>query len=444
MEQKPSNPINFHSTGRSPSGYNSVQSSFSSSTGSYTSVEAGTATPGSSSQSSSASLKPEDAYLSTSFFNPDGFGTATGYCAMSALTQDMMNDFEATHIGPNYSGNTKVLQDESMMDYNNFPAYTSPLVDTFGTCNGYQSRMPSLEHGLSSPTSGDGSSPMSSNFVVPSQTFIEGYELQSPMRPGALHFDLHYDNAEADFAEKFSLENSPPGKMSYLMLPGQELKPSSTSPTRPATSRQPKPEPIMSPVLLRGVESAVESRADTDKRVKSQAARLQKRRQKREERDVKDSILYNTSCRVESKPQRLCQWPKCSAKFKRQEHLKRHEKTHAGNEWFPCPFCPIEKHKIFNRTDNLKAHVLRHTEEGKKSSRTQFVAEAIPLYAELCLMKGKPRKQQEPNAVKQERLRHPQRVPLDLETYVPRSSRHHRSSTSSMAVSLSGSMSGST
>lgn len=414
MEQNSSNSFEFPSTSRSPSGYNSANSSFSSSTGSSSSLEDGTATPGSCSQSSSASLKPGDTYLGTTFFSPDGFGTTPGYCAMSALTQGMINDFEASHLETGYSGNAKVMQDEPMMGYNNFPTYTNPLAETFVSCNGLPSQMPSLEHDLSSPVSGDGSSPMSSNFVVPSQTFIEGYELEIPLRPSALHFDLHYDNVETDFAEEFSLENSPPGKFSsYAMLPGKELKSSSTTPTRPAAARQSKPEPLTSPVVLQGIPGAG-SRVDTEKHAKSQAARLQKRRQKRGERGLKESLLYNT-CRVESKSENLCEWADCESKFKRREHLKRHERIHTAKDCFPCPFCDKDK---FNRTDNLKQHVKLHTEQGKKSSRTEFFADAIPYYAQLCL-KGKPRKNQ--NAaydIKQERVR--QRVRVDTETYVPR------------------------
>ncbi|KAH8599501.1 hypothetical protein B0O99DRAFT_466484, partial [Bisporella sp. PMI_857] len=52
-----------------------------------------------------------------------------------------------------------------------------------------------------------------------------------------------------------------------------------------------------------------------------------------------------------------CPWDGCNKRFQRQEHLKRHERTHSGTDYYPCPFCE----KIFGRSDNKKSHVKLHT-----------------------------------------------------------------------------------
>jgi zinc finger protein BrlA len=318
---------------------------------------------------------------------------------MSALTQDMMSDFQNAAIGTEYLGNGKSSQDQTMMDFQSLSNYTGPLGDI--SCNGLPSQTPSLDHDLSSPISGDGSSPVSSNFVVPSQTFLDGFELQSPMRPSALHFDLRYDNAESDYTADFSLGSSSPGSMtchggsmSYMMPQCNEIKSSSsTTPTRPSTLRPPKLEQLPSPAALHRVQS----QHDVDKHAKVQMARVEKRRLKRE---LRESVLPN-NWRVQNKPKKFCTWPGCNGKFQRQEHLKRHEKTHEGKEIFRCPCCEKE----FNRTDNLKQHVKLHTESlGKKSSRTKYDPRALPHYQELCRKGSKPRRANNPDMIKSERV----------------------------------------
>lgn len=60
-----------------------------------------------------------------------------------------------------------------------------------------------------------------------------------------------------------------------------------------------------------------------------------------------------------------CHYPGCDGAFKRQEHLKRHQKKHAKDENpFKCVVADCKKMaEGFNRTDNLNAHFRTHLEK---------------------------------------------------------------------------------
>jgi hypothetical protein len=58
----------------------------------------------------------------------------------------------------------------------------------------------------------------------------------------------------------------------------------------------------------------------------------------------------------------------CGKKFRRQEHLGRHQRTHSGNKPFGCQICP----KLFNRNDNCWEHYWTHVHRpGKKQGRNK-------------------------------------------------------------------------
>ncbi|OJD19627.1 hypothetical protein AJ78_00484 [Emergomyces pasteurianus Ep9510] len=65
-----------------------------------------------------------------------------------------------------------------------------------------------------------------------------------------------------------------------------------------------------------------------------------------------------------------CDAPGCDGRFKRQEHLKRHLKSHTNEKPHVCwvPDC----NKSFSRNDNLKVHYA--TTHGKKGGRNRYVA----------------------------------------------------------------------
>ncbi|KDN47992.1 hypothetical protein K437DRAFT_216098, partial [Tilletiaria anomala UBC 951] len=48
----------------------------------------------------------------------------------------------------------------------------------------------------------------------------------------------------------------------------------------------------------------------------------------------------------------------CGKKFKRMEHLKRHNKVHTQEKPFPCSYPGCQK--SFGRSDNLSQHLKTH------------------------------------------------------------------------------------
>lgn len=63
----------------------------------------------------------------------------------------------------------------------------------------------------------------------------------------------------------------------------------------------------------------------------------------------------------------------CKRRFKRQEHLRRHEKTHTGEKEFKCsvPSCG----KAFSRADNMRAHEKTHFKKNGRNSILKFANE---------------------------------------------------------------------
>ncbi|KAL4880912.1 regulatory protein brlA [Aspergillus karnatakaensis] len=65
-----------------------------------------------------------------------------------------------------------------------------------------------------------------------------------------------------------------------------------------------------------------------------------------------------------------CKEPGCNGRFKRQEHLKRHMKSHSKEKPHVCwvPGC----HRAFSRSDNLNAHYTKT--HSKRGGRNRYVA----------------------------------------------------------------------
>ncbi|KAK4167319.1 hypothetical protein QBC43DRAFT_139948 [Cladorrhinum sp. PSN259] len=74
-----------------------------------------------------------------------------------------------------------------------------------------------------------------------------------------------------------------------------------------------------------------------------------------------------------------CDFPGCTAApYRRNEHLKRHQKSKHEGDRYACPFCD----KVVNRKDNWISHVGLHTQQRGKNGRVKFHPEAIKLYEE--------------------------------------------------------------
>jgi hypothetical protein len=69
--------------------------------------------------------------------------------------------------------------------------------------------------------------------------------------------------------------------------------------------------------------------------------------------------------KVYSKEDNSHKCPKCDQRFKRQEHLKRHDRVHTRERPFECQ---VEKcGKRFSRSDNFKEHMRTHRKRGGRN-----------------------------------------------------------------------------
>ncbi|RDW88954.1 hypothetical protein BP6252_00986 [Coleophoma cylindrospora] len=298
---------------------------------------------------------------------PSRHGSANGFCNMSTMTQKLLNGYPDQDVmfgkplqepfmncnlqqysGPiynNYMNNDGMSSFSSYGSQNSLPVSSS---QSFGH-HGLPTTTPPLDLGQYSPTSVLSSSP-ATDFVVPSQTTFVDQQFEmssSPMRP------LHFDSPSSEFA------TSPAGPLRYFMSPTSERDHSpSRTPSRSAGARQRCFQPLESSTVLH--------------RIQNGDARAARKRVKRE------YILPN-NLSVQKQAKRHCTWPGCQGRFQRQEHLKRHMKTHENEVKLPCQFCGKE----FGRADNLKSHIKLHMDPTKKSSRTEYFPEARRVYEEM-------------------------------------------------------------
>ncbi|ORY16801.1 hypothetical protein BCR34DRAFT_556661 [Clohesyomyces aquaticus] len=107
-----------------------------------------------------------------------------------------------------------------------------------------------------------------------------------------------------------------------------------------------------------------------------------------------------------------CNWQtprgKCTTRFSRIEHLKRHHQAHEGKIWYYCkvPKCP----KRFNRKDNLNDHYFTHVERegstGKNDRYSLAYIEKLTKSRQLSRkLRQKLRKAQELNAKKAQKAK---------------------------------------
>jgi zinc finger protein BrlA len=265
---------------------------------------------------------------------------------------------------PSNAGRT--LSNGSMVEYSNLNGYDDSAYESFEAQHGIRGGPSGVDLDLYSQMSGLISSPsLSMNFMLPSQqqTFADAYEVNSPLR------EMRAPNAGTSHTPG-SMMHAPnhDGKFSILASHSPRSDPSRS---RPSATRMPALQSVQ------GTMELMPPRAD------EYGMRLLRKQRTRRGSSLLPAVPSHI--RVQNKAIKRCEWPRCNKRFQRQEHLKRHEKTHVSSHKYECEFCS----KPFGRTDNLKSHTKLHMSPSKKSSRTKYHPEAKAVYEAMC---RKPRK----------------------------------------------------
>lgn len=93
----------------------------------------------------------------------------------------------------------------------------------------------------------------------------------------------------------------------------------------------------------------------------------------------KQSLTLENLPSIIKQVQFKCKEPGCKGRFKRQEHLKRHMKSHSQEKPHICwvPGC----HRAFSRSDNLNAHYTKtHSKRGGRNRYVATLDETSPDY----------------------------------------------------------------
>ena len=107
----------------------------------------------------------------------------------------------------------------------------------------------------------------------------------------------------------------------------------------------------------------VQSRAGASKRSLKSSSTVC--RDKQIKTSLANAVDRNFSCQEIGMRKFYCEWPGCDCKFARDEHLKRHKKTHEPKRYYVCPLgevfgAAICSRCIFERGDNLTQHFVTH------------------------------------------------------------------------------------
>ncbi|KAI9649077.1 hypothetical protein NHQ30_001644 [Ciborinia camelliae] len=290
---------------------------------------------------------------------PERYGntSANAFCAMSAMTQDMLTGFQESNMFFGVDDGKALADTNPTLTFNTgFQSYAPAAFGSFGSqCP--SSDIPSLMDDLYSPTSTSESSG-AMDFVDPTQTTLIDTFADFQSSPIGPLTPVKFGTPSSDFNTQRSYNNSPAGTSTtgYLAPPSyQDLRHDSISPIRQQHLRRPFYDSPQSTAALQRIQAATPTKQTTRRKIKREPLPI----------------------RVQNRAKLPCTHPGCTRKFQRQEHLKRHEHTH--NQLAPkhkCPFCE----KKFGRTDNLKSHVDLHRKPNRKAARTAYHADAERVY----------------------------------------------------------------
>ena len=291
---------------------------------------------------------------------PEGYGFFNGMSPVSSVHEMSPGYFDQRPLFP--SGGAKMLPAQLSLGFNTFGSYDNEDFGSFQFSHGLPIQTPALEMDFASTVPCMESSLSSMDFVDPSQTTFAGpFDVHSPlplMKP--LQFGSPLSDCTSD-------QNSPMANIAFCMQYEDCASPS-TSPLRssPTSSkisatRQPTFEQLRSSSALQQIQA----QPHTVRRTRKQMHR------------AISSRMIPSGIRIQHAANKRCNWPGCGKKFKRSEHLKRHEWTvHDPNQRiFPCQFC----NHPFNRRDNLKSHIKLHGDP-VNTKRTAFFKEAQAAY----------------------------------------------------------------
>lgn len=288
-----------------------------------------------------------------------------------------------------------------------FPGFNSDSFPSEPFCTTYHGlplnggdMAPYLVTDLNSPLSDMGSSQLSEfgssqeDFINPTETFLDAYDSHSPST-------ATLGNRSSPTSDYTDSSYSPTNSSYTSYLDG--MRSCSTTPSRSSPLRQPIFGPLETSTALHrvqqqgmmGVSSHEQGTALknnlAEREYQQRVIKVERQTRKRVKRE--NSELPVPGLKVQGRSTKKCPWEGCNGRFQRQEHLKRHEKTHTNQEQFACEFCT----KLFGRSDNLKSHIALHADPSKK--RTKFDPRAILVYQQLS---RKPRKNTEALAIKKD------------------------------------------
>lgn len=297
--------------------------------------------PPSTRRSSLDSLKLEDMDFSL-VHTPDGYGTSCGMCTVSSID-----------MGPRLTDQSlcfpagQLVHNQALFAFSNFSKHNTEDLQSFQPSHGLPIQTPGLEMDLISPISGAESSFGSMDFVDPSQTtFINVLDAHSPM---PLMRPLQFESPASGYT---SMGISPMANMSFH-LQYNDCKSASTTPSRapttpcqPSAMRQPEFEPLKSSATFQPAQAEPRTTKHTRKRLQRSLS----------SRTIPGNI------RIQEAADKPCLFQGCDKKFKRQEHLKRHERTHNPDPDDPnsCPCC---QHPFKGRSDNMTTHLRLHAKK---------------------------------------------------------------------------------